>query len=1006
MVEYFEHQGTFKSKHFGSYINNVTLVTQPARTNSSCVAAVVYTRTRIRWITVPCDHQFNNVLLLCETKQAHNIRNENDSILPSINATKKILSRQPVECSPGWINVGNLCYKMVDFARNRIFKCSALNDVCQAAGGKSGVYDPDNAPTTSSLVLYFRQWLDFPMEEIFYQVVTSKTETSCTATTFLETEYPTLTLSATESVSGLVEVRKVFCQNDLLVTTQHCLANQFTCGDGTCILIHYHCDGIVDCPDSTDEISCEHACQLSKDPEKTMYDTVSQMPKQACFKACFPETCTCSELYFHCKKSTMCVPASKLCDGHADCPENEDEMFCQTEKAEHVFQIHQSQVSDGTSNEIYVERTDLFSTNVTDAVSSRTEMICEPGFTYCTKGSSYDKKCFPMNAVCLFERSKYEVLRYCPNGEHLRGCTRHLCPSEFKCSLSYCVPLHYVCNGKIDCPDGEDEDDCPKSCPGLLRCRHDAVCVHSNYVKDMRYDCLASRDDEILNHFDECPKISNCRCLGRALSCISANLVTIPHGIGNFKTITLRRNKLQQLSVKMHLPFLVILDLSYNMLASVLELKSMFLPRLVMLELACNLIIRLESNVFLGMGHLRYLNLTNNSIDGISEGAFSGLTDLTVLDLSQNPLQSITPQDIKGIKESLLHFIFRKNTVTDQVLSTVDHFSHLRVFSTDLASYCPYVPNRIKCDYAIIDYISCCQLINNYLLSVLIWTFVVTSLMLNIVCIIFVAFTTGNPIAKLLAIFIHVSDTIIVCYFLAFSALNRVYHNTYLRHRQTLLAGVMCQVLGSMLAISDGLSLISTVLNCCQRFYVVVFPLRSINSSLKWYIASFLISLVSLILIILIPRSVYTGNVLMGIPCFVVPISGRQTPLLTYYLPFYMSLNFVTRFSSVALISLLSWKLDRRESILKGSRTGGEGVKLRVIRKSYLHLAENLFGFFTLCIVQTVLMYIPLDSGTMAGISLSLYVRCLLNPILYTLSTTNFIAKLVTQHTKHGVVGV
>ncbi len=160
----------------------------------------------------------------------------------------------------------------------------------------------------------------------------------------------------------------------------------------------------------------------------------------------------------------------------------------------------------------------------------------------------------------------------------------------------------------------------------------------------------------------------------------------------------------------------------------------------------------------------------------------------------------------------------------------------------------------------------------------------------------------------------------------------------------------------------------------------------------------FLISLVSLILIILTPGSVYTRNVLMGIPCFAVPVPGMLAPLLVYYLSFYVTLDFVTRFSSVTLTCLLWRKLSNRESILKGAQTGGgKGIKLRVIRKSYLHLAENVFGFVTLCIVQTVLMYIPLDSGTMAGISLCLYLRCLLNPILYTLSTTNFIAKFRMQ---------
>ncbi len=721
VVEYYDGQVKFESKQFDSYIISASHITQPVRANS-CVAAMVFTRTRIRWITVPCHRKFNNVLLLCESKEAYRIRNGNDSARSVINATFKILSRHPVECLPCWINIGNLCYKMVEFATARLFMCGALNEICHAAGGKSGVYDPENSPATSRLVLYFRQWLDFPMEEIFYQFVTSKTKTSCTATTFLETEHPTLVLSTRERPSGLVKARKVFCESDLLVTTEYCLTNQFTCGDGTCILIHYHCDGIVDCPDSTDELSCEHACQLTGASKDTANGAFSQTHRKDCFKACFPEICTCLELYLHCEKSTMCVPASKLCDGHADCPESEDEMFCQVEVDETLIQTRAglSQISNGASIAVHVKRTDPPSANITGPNPSRSEIQCDFGFTNCFKGSTYDEGCFPLNAVCLLERSQYELLRYCPKGCHLHGCTMHVCPSHFKCTLSYCVPLHYVCNGQVDCPDGVDEDDCPKACPGLLRCRHDAVCVHSNYVKDMRYDCLASRDDEMLNDFDKCPNIGYCRCLGRALSCASSNLVIIPSDIDNFKTITLRRNKIDHLSANMHIPFLVIFDLSHNLLESVLGFKSISLPSLIKLDLACNVILRLETKLFLGMGQLRYLNLSNNLIHGISKGTFSGLNGLRVLDLSHNPLQRITTQGVNGIKESLLHLIFRKNTVTDEVLTTVDHFSNLMILSIDLASYCPYVPDHIKCDYTVIDYISCCQLINNYLLSVLI----------------------------------------------------------------------------------------------------------------------------------------------------------------------------------------------------------------------------------------------------------------------------------------------
>ena len=35
---------------------------------------------------------------------------------------------------------------------------------------------------------------------------------------------------------------------------------------------------------------------------------------------------------------------------------------------------------------------------------------------------------------------------------------RAVCNMRFKCELAYCIPWNYVCNGRWDCPNGEDEN--------------------------------------------------------------------------------------------------------------------------------------------------------------------------------------------------------------------------------------------------------------------------------------------------------------------------------------------------------------------------------------------------------------------------------------------------------------------------------------------------------------------------------------------------------------------
>ena len=54
------------------------------------------------------------------------------------------------------------------------------------------------------------------------------------------------------------------------------------------------CDGVVDCPDFSDELYCPY----------------------------------CPEHHFHCGVGQMCVPKNQMCDGTADCDNGADEKGC------------------------------------------------------------------------------------------------------------------------------------------------------------------------------------------------------------------------------------------------------------------------------------------------------------------------------------------------------------------------------------------------------------------------------------------------------------------------------------------------------------------------------------------------------------------------------------------------------------------------------------------------------------------------------------------------------
>ena len=194
------------------------------------------------------------------------------------------------------------------------------------------------------------------------------------------------------------EVPFLCIHNMYKVAKIQCRSSDFKCSDGTCILSQYVCDNESDCPDNTDEVACKNVCNNQTD----------------CFDNCPINSCSCNIPYI--QSDNRCIPSYRM-------------------------------YPPPPLVEVYT-----YSQNYTNR--------CPQSWSKCT--NSLFSSCVPNQKVCVFERNLHGDPLYCNNTEHLEHCAekKQGCPSMFRCPLSYCIPIHMMCDHVADCPYGEDEHDC------------------------------------------------------------------------------------------------------------------------------------------------------------------------------------------------------------------------------------------------------------------------------------------------------------------------------------------------------------------------------------------------------------------------------------------------------------------------------------------------------------------------------------------------------------------
>ncbi|KAF7490278.1 Leucine-rich repeat neuronal protein 1 [Sarcoptes scabiei] len=194
---------------------------------------------------------------------------------------------------------------------------------------------------------------------------------------------------------------------------------------------------------------------------------------------------------------------------------------------------------------------------------------------------------------------------------------------------------------------------------------------------------LSSENYKIYKAFASrtCPR--GCDCIETELktNCTRASqLEYVPHTLNPaLKKLYLPNNKIGRIDSAFDVyKNLIYLDLTSNLITTIVNDNFKYNSQLQAILLANNTIEILKSRAFVGLDSLLKLDLSENRIDSIDDFIFKNLHSLQTLDLSYNRIEKLNSNSFFGLK-NLLHLNISNNKI--------------RIFSTELFAHLPKLIN-------------------------------------------------------------------------------------------------------------------------------------------------------------------------------------------------------------------------------------------------------------------------------------------------------------------------